>query len=123
MADPRQLTIAAGAGGRVGLARSRHDVAGPNDQSASKKVRAGARSFAHEHRKQQPDGSFKCGGCGDPISSNITRSKAHLLGCAAFLSSPEAEQAAASTKDSDLAERTCGSVHAWAAVLGAAGVL
>ena len=76
MADPRQLTIAAGAGGRVGLARSRHDVAGPNDQSASKKVRAGARSFAHEHRKQQPDGSFKCGGCGDPISSNITRSKA-----------------------------------------------
>ena len=38
----------------------------------------------------------------NPISSNITRSKAHLLGCAAFLSSPEAEQAAASTKDSDL---------------------
>jgi hypothetical protein len=85
---------------RVGLARSRHDVAG--DESASKKAKTQPRGWSHDH-VHQVEGKWLCKHCDQGVSNtNQTRRKEHLLKCSKFLSSDAAEKSAASSRDEAL---------------------
>jgi hypothetical protein len=86
--------------GRIGLARSRHDLHG--SESAKTKQKTQVRSWVHDSIVQA-HGKFLCKHCDQQVSAtNITRRKEHWLKCGKLLSCETAQNVAKSSSDEAL---------------------